>query len=1084
MSIATGSDSELGYLLETVSGVAEVGRYTRLRRVNASELGLSKDTFDSEEIRGDRTLADSRHGTRLIDGGVETEVSTSSYDIFWAALLGSRFWTTAAAELQGLSVTMAAAPANTITSSSSSFLTAGFVLGDRVFVSGSSVPGNNGAATVLGISSNGLVLTVDKDLAAWSGALEIFSFGKRVLVGDTLLTFSLERAYRGLTPPRYETLSGVAVSGVNVSLDSTGMATTLWTFVGKDSEGLLTTSLNTYDSGLSYKEHLPVASVSTTPLVAVNGMLAVETSTGIRRLATVTEFEFTIDNGIDGSELVGSNTLSDLSFGTDQAVTGKLVVLFEDEDLYNVFEAEGEATLIFRLDGVLAGSDEHLTFTMPRCRFSSGDIGDEASAGLPVEMEFTALSPGDLPGSLASQVIVSTSPVEGRYASALLPTLPPWEQPFTSISRSRIVVAANSDVTWSHSVCVDYCAARGIPESNIVDCAVGHGATTADVSAAWSPSPATMATIATALLTPLKNKCVEVGAQGILMGPAFPIIVWGPKSGGGVEQGEVSSLVSMAMGLPPDPVGDLSAVYASKPGWVQNLGATFPPDEEVFAIDVTTIVDDIRASAGFNSGNRMNFWARALSSTVWCDFHDRATSGGFGARLQVVQGGIEVYSLQITAVADDGVEVVGAQWSFLTSRVGGLDSLAALGYEVVATWSFPTVTVDPLVTVTSATLTLYTNYLKIHNSGDIRVWGEDQTGGDLGAWSNTHKPIGSSAVPTASSVDFTVTADPDRVGLSGGWSMGLDSFQPNLTYAEAPFGGVNSLGDLGAIRDHDYPFPTGGGGPSVGGGAIFTPAPEATAAIGTEAHYDQTYDNKGRAGYPTLPVGRIGMNASPYAYNGGLPEPETEALDREIIDNTTAAFAAHDWAASLQKPILFHAASFPSGYGFSDRTMYLYHLCQAWGMTGIKYAYAETSAATVPYAESYAPISGNAYLETAVFAGSVDEDFYFMFGNWLNLTNDAPYAPPYSTAWTPLPGAGVITGPSQGWQYGLQALRNGGSCALTDTVHIGTSHMAQFYHVFYNLLRGMTWLEAGFYGMRLGNMVVGDPLWAPFGKDP
>lgn len=527
MPIATGSDSELGYLRETVPGSAATGEYRKIRRTSAAELGLKKEAYDSEETRVGRSLGDSRHGTRRAEGGVETELSVESYDDLWLAVMGRSEWVKVYGSSMGVSVVMAAAPYNTITRPSSSFLADGLLLGDRIQVSA----GNIGHMTVIGISANGRVLTVDKDLVAWSGTANIYAYGKRATVGSDLSTFSLERAFRGLSPPRYETLYGVAVASVNVQLDSEGLATATWLFLGKNAEPLSTTSRNTVDGGLFY------TSVSNTQVISsTRGFLSVSTPSGSRRLATVTEFEFTIDNGLDASETVGRNDLANIAWGTSQEVHGSLTALFEDALLYDVFEGEEEATVHLHLDGRVA--EEYLSFTLPRCKFETGDIGDAVAEGLPVEMSFIALSPQGAAGVGKSQISISTSTAVSATAAATLTYTPPWEVPFTPHPLSKMVVIANSSVSWSYSTCFYYCQERGIPTGNIFSVAFGNGGGAAVSPTYWASGG--RSGVLTNLIQPLRTKLQGVQASAIIIGAGCPIVV---------DFEDVSGVVNQRIGL-------------------------------------------------------------------------------------------------------------------------------------------------------------------------------------------------------------------------------------------------------------------------------------------------------------------------------------------------------------------------------------------------------------------------------------------------------------------------------------------------------------------------------------------------------
>jgi len=664
---------------------------------------------------------------------------------------------------------------------------------------------------------------------------------------------------------------------------------------------------------------------------------------------------------------------------------------------------------------------------------------------------------------------------------AEIPLTPPWESPYTPISRSRIVVVANSSVAWSTTLCEEYCDARGIPRSNIIPFALGANLQE------WFPSPVTMAFINSSFVAPLKAFCLARNAQAILLGPACPILIRAPKSDGGTASPPLTHLASMCMGFPPVPLNDLSYTWAigeaGDSGSWQQRKVVLPTNIQ-YTVDVTDVVDEIRQGAFFASGNRMNLWLSPASPLVSGSFNDY--SGPTPPRLTVVQNGVTVYDQALTLATEDGLETVGSIWLtaglFVVDRTGA--STGDQPNDRVATLSFANVTVDPnpALAITSATLTLGSNHELILVSGDIRVYGESQESGVAVLWSNAHKPIGSAVPRVPSHGLFIVARDPAELGVNINDVLGQSGSSGYESDATPNFYSTSKPTGDGCVIRYDYP-PLAGLSTNF---AIFSPTPEATSFLGSAEFYDTSYEAKGRKSYPVVPVGRIGMQCA-YSYNGGLPTPETEAIDRDIIARATQAFAEHDITAARQKPILFHAAIFPAG--FTQMTMYIYSLCKSWGMNGALYAYAEGATTAYPgsYAESVAPPAGGLYTEANISAlpyiqsDTVRQPFYMMLGNWLNLTPDDPYSAPYSTSWLPMTGAGAMTGPSQGWQYSMQALYGGGVTVMTDPYHISASHMAGHLSTFYNLLRGMSWLEAVFWSGAMARIVIGDPLWAPYG---
>ena len=108
MTIAKGVAKKVAYKKEAPGqwGVlpgAAGAKY--LRRVTAT-FNLTKEAYESNEIRTDYQVADMRHGIRSVDGSLNGELSPGSYADFMASVLARDF--TAGSSATGLSVTIAA----------------------------------------------------------------------------------------------------------------------------------------------------------------------------------------------------------------------------------------------------------------------------------------------------------------------------------------------------------------------------------------------------------------------------------------------------------------------------------------------------------------------------------------------------------------------------------------------------------------------------------------------------------------------------------------------------------------------------------------------------------------------------------------------------------------------------------------------------------------------------------------------------------------------------------------------------------------------------------------------------------------
>ena len=137
MPVATGVAKIVSFKKETffmAITTAGVTSANAMRRVT-SDVDLSKDTYESNEIRADYQVGDMRHGMRKVGGTIKGELAPGSYSSFIGALLRKE-WVAAPATVGVTSITGAGSGATrTLTRTSGNYLTDGFKIGHVVRVS-------------------------------------------------------------------------------------------------------------------------------------------------------------------------------------------------------------------------------------------------------------------------------------------------------------------------------------------------------------------------------------------------------------------------------------------------------------------------------------------------------------------------------------------------------------------------------------------------------------------------------------------------------------------------------------------------------------------------------------------------------------------------------------------------------------------------------------------------------------------------------------------------------------------------------------------------------------------------------------
>lgn len=380
MAIATGVAKQLAYKAETTWGTVPAASGAQALRRVTSDLNLTKQTYQSAEIRTDYQVADFRHGVRSVAGTVRGELSPGTYEDFLAAALRKTF--TAVTNITGLSLTIAASgDYYTVTRSSGSYLSDGIKVGQVVrLTAGSLAAGNlNKNMLVVGLTAlaatvlvlNGSTLTAEGPIASCTMSVP----GKESYVptsGHTDTSFAIEHWYSDVS--QSEVFSGCKVNSVGIALPPSGISTIEFGFMGKD----VTTAAAQYFTS-------PSAASTSGVVAAVNGAVAVNGT----RVALLTGLQINIAGGMTAEPVVGSNTFPDIFEGR-VIVSGQFSAYFEDATLRDLFLNETEASIVAAFTTANTAAADFLSITLPRIKVG-GASKDDGEKGIVQTFPFQAL---------------------------------------------------------------------------------------------------------------------------------------------------------------------------------------------------------------------------------------------------------------------------------------------------------------------------------------------------------------------------------------------------------------------------------------------------------------------------------------------------------------------------------------------------------------------------------------------------------------------------------------------------------------------------------------------------------------------
>lgn len=386
MPAASGIFKKLAYKVETTIGTVPANDSSAkyLRRVT-SDISITKDTYQSNEIRTDQQMQDMRHGVRRAQGTINGEVSAGTYAPFIEAALRRDFAAVTAATGLTLTITGSSAP-YTVTRGAGSWLTDGFKKGQVIRLSGANLAAANINKNLLITNVvaldltvrplNGLTLTAESSKAASTATVT----GKVTYAptsGHTNKSFSIEHYFADMSPTQSEVYAGCFASGFSLQMPATGLAT-----IGVPIQGLgaVTTATSQYFSSAS-------AATSTGLMAAVNGILTISGTP----VAVLTGLSMEVQSNRSGDPVVGSNTIPTL-FPGRILCSGQATAYFDTATLRDAFLNETEIDLCAVLTADSTAASDFLSLYLPRIKCNGFTMND-GEAGLVATIPFQALLP-------------------------------------------------------------------------------------------------------------------------------------------------------------------------------------------------------------------------------------------------------------------------------------------------------------------------------------------------------------------------------------------------------------------------------------------------------------------------------------------------------------------------------------------------------------------------------------------------------------------------------------------------------------------------------------------------------------------
>lgn len=393
MSTATGVGKKVRYVKESAFGAVNAGgdAYS-VRRVSCN-VGLSKDTYESKEIREDYQVSDMRHGQRKASGKIEGELSPNSYSDFIASALRKDFiepastasspcvFVAATQKVSGIDLTSFV---GTVVRFHNAGSTAHANYAKNLLVTGGSV----GAGFDLQPLDGSLIVDLtEAAIAAPAGAVSYVP-----LTGHTNDSYNIEQYFSDIG--KSELATGCKVNSVSVDLPATGMSKISIDILGQD----------VVNGNAQVLTNL-VPRVSSGVLSAANGIVF---AVGKRR-KELTSLKFSINGNMSTEPTIGSNVATDIFAGRVIA-SGEMTALFESTEMRDAFINEDEVSIYAAFNATAAANSPFVLFSFMRIKLG-GSTKDDGEKGIIQTVPFTALLSDGVSG-VSSTVLVQDSDVE------------------------------------------------------------------------------------------------------------------------------------------------------------------------------------------------------------------------------------------------------------------------------------------------------------------------------------------------------------------------------------------------------------------------------------------------------------------------------------------------------------------------------------------------------------------------------------------------------------------------------------------------------------------------------------------------
>ena len=387
MTVAVADQLAVSYIKEATWGAEPAGNF-QLLRLRSESLKRTQTTVDSQEIRSDRATTDTIVTEVGASGGLEVELSHTTYD----DLIAGAFWADAAFTAEEKFTADDDIGFQSIASSSSGYAKilddsdglAPFNVNEWIQISGSTVAGNNTVRKIVSVAAGEFEVTVgDLTTVAFSAEdpITLIQAGS-ITNGSTQASFTLEKEFSNLSTLNFLSYLGMIVDTFSLQIAPGGPLTGSFGFLGKTTA---TASATLSDAGR-------VAAPTTKIFSTVTHITSLQGDQGVANTfvaqSAVTDFSFDIANNLRSRFTIGGGTgphsVGEGKFG----VSGGYTTLYEDSALFTLWEADTSTSLAIVMDD---GLGNIYVLDLPNVQFTDAErVAGGESTDIVAAMQYRA----------------------------------------------------------------------------------------------------------------------------------------------------------------------------------------------------------------------------------------------------------------------------------------------------------------------------------------------------------------------------------------------------------------------------------------------------------------------------------------------------------------------------------------------------------------------------------------------------------------------------------------------------------------------------------------------------------------------